>query len=544
MQKITLKITGFDYSKKIQVSPSGEVPDGCPDYKKVALEFLKKINKNIQKNKGKYLVNRNPASEKRTDSTLCFIGKKDDFSGNQNVDDVNVIEELRFDGIVGTLRDPNFSPQKTVTSAEDSKYVYDISVTVKSRFDKDEDDKSFFMAHMILSYLQQNGMIDLTENEIPTEYDELFQFLKICVFRQKLLAAWDTGIFKKYTYFRRNDSKLRGRIDVARHIRLNAALDNGKIAYEYRENTPDNAVNHLILRTWLELKRAFPEMTANILSNSHGSDRSTEDILRELQYQAPGFRDRSLQNILRESAIPVTNPYFYEYEQLRRSCIDILCGLNYSLYTDEEESGENVESMLFYIPDLWEVHVQRLLESLCEEKGWRLDSQQKIPVLFGKSEDKDFPKDFIVDGEPVKNGEPQKGAKSLGIRYPDFVAEDHEDKPRFVLDAKFKPKWSHYEEKFNDLKDDIQQALVYAMLENVRYTGVIFPVDNSKEAPPDNRSFLKSWKIGISQNDARFLICGLGIPSTHGKAGFEDWEKDIKREEQVLKAALKYALGI
>lgn len=535
MQKITLKITGFDYSKKIQVSPSGEVPDGCPDYKKVALEFLKKINENIQKNKGKYLVNRNPASEKRTDSTLCFIGKKDDFSGNQNVDDVNAIEELRFDGIVGTLRDPNFIPEKDKTSIE-NQYKYDISVTVKSRFDKkDEGDKAFFMAHMILSYLRQSGMIDLTENEIPTEYDELFQFLKICVFRQKLRAAWDTGIFKKYTYFRRNDSKLRGRIDVARHIRLNAALDNGKIAYEYRENTPDNAVNHLILRTWLELKRAFPEMAANILSNSHGSDRSAEDILRELQYQAPGFRDRSLQNILRESAIPVTNPYFYEYEQLRRSCIDILCGLNYSLYTDEEESGENVESMLFYIPDLWEVHVQRLLEGLCEENGWSLDSQQIIKVLCE-------PEDFIVNGKPLS--EPIKdGDQTLGTRYPDFVAKDHEDKPQFVLDAKFKPAWSHYEKDFNRLEDDIQQTLVYAMLENVRYTGVIFPVDNfdkSKKRTFDSPSSLKSWKIG--KNDARFLICGLGIPSTHEKNGFEDWEKHIGDEEQMLKDALKEAL--
>lgn len=411
---------------------------------------------------------------------------------------INLDGEPRFNGIVGTYHDPNFS-------ADDGE-KYDLTVKICSRFDSDQKpDKNFFMAEMMRCYIETFCDIKLADGEIPCGFEDLFEILKICIFRKKLFSAYQAGFYKKYTYFQNNDSRLRGRIDVARHIKENMGMSNGKIAYEYRENTEDNGINHLILRTWMELKNQYGELADIILSKETGG-KSAEQILRDLQYRAPGYQKRSIQQVIREARIPVTALYYEEYEELRKWCLEILNGLNLSLYVGKEDSETEVESMLFYVPDLWEIYVGSMLKEKVPSVD--IEEQKEIKVL---SEDDDW---------------------YSGVNYPDFLIKDENGKNILVLDAKFKPVWSKWRELHDNdnIKTDIRQVLSYGTLTGARYMGVIFPIDIGKK---EKETHVEVLNIG-ERDDVKFLICGLKIPEIKPDMEYKAWRDELEKEKEKL----------
>lgn len=463
MERAKITIKGWDYSRIQKGQVVGD--------REVALAFLLDMEEKEKKgeNRKRFPVNTNPHTHRTGD--FHFIGKDGDYSsttayiGLEN----KPLSQLRFDGIVGTLRYPHFKHKER---------EYDVTVEIRSRLDSG--DNAYFLARLLQSSPE---MMHLADTDIPATYEELFEFLKICVFRQRLLKAWETGFYKKYTYFQENTSRLRGRIDVARHIRLNAALDNGKIACEYRENTLDNPVNHLILKTWLALRRAHPDHAAAILTREDASGLSAEKVLRQLQFQAPGYEKESLSATLRKSAIPVTNPYFQEYEPLRRVCIDILNGLNYALYDGRENSGEDVQSMLFYIPGLWEVYLQQHLETRLPQYGFGFQQKARL-----------FP------------GGPN--------RYPDTVSQNG----KIVLDAKFKPNWSP-----DKYPEDMTQVYAYGYLFGASVVGILHPKKGGG-------SDVTVQQVG-KREDAWFLEGKLAVPDSTGPTR-QEWLSSMKKEEK------------
>ncbi|WP_416373936.1 5-methylcytosine restriction system specificity protein McrC [Mycoplasmopsis cynos] len=62
-------------------------------------------------------------------------------------------------------------------------------------------------------------------------------------------------MFRTYQRFEKNDDKLRGTIDVSKHIKQNMWMNSGLISYSYRENSIDNYTNHLIVKTYQYLKK-------------------------------------------------------------------------------------------------------------------------------------------------------------------------------------------------------------------------------------------------------------------------------------------------
>ena len=44
---------------------------------------------------------------------------------------------------------------------------------------------------------------------------------------------------------------------------MNLGMDNGRVAYSYRENTVDNMLNHLILAAFDYLKEKYPYIVDN-----------------------------------------------------------------------------------------------------------------------------------------------------------------------------------------------------------------------------------------------------------------------------------------
>ena len=445
-------------------------------------------------------INRNPATEdlnKDLKPIVVTDGK----------------EVRRAEGIIGYIRNKNFDYEGK---------KYDISLQIRTRYDRDEK-KCFFLAEMVRCYAEKYLDISFSEMEIPTEEEKLLELLKICIFRKRVLDAYRVGFYKRYTYFKENDAKPRGRIDIARHIKENIALGNGRIAYEYRENTVDNPVNHLILRTWLELRKEYSDITDRILSREL-EGVSANEVLQQLQYLAPHYRDKSLKGIIEAANVPVTSIYFAEYEGLRSICIDILNGLCLSIYTGSNELEDDVDSMLFYVPDLWEVYVEDLLRSVYAKDpsqgnypNGKVSSQNEYWALYEK-------------------GKSDKGKKGCFVNRPDFIVED-EKKVLMVLDAKYKPVWSEFKKNESWVSDDVRQVLSYGMITGAKKVGVIYPIEPDDEKKTTCEIFeiglQKENKRACENGNAEFLVCGLAIPSI-GEKNFETWKKELKSEVDAL----------
>ena len=83
---------------------------------------------------------------------------------------------------------------------------------------------------------------------------EILDLILAIIFAMQIARAYRKGIYRRYRTYENNDSKLKGRIDVARHIRLNPIF-NGNIAYSSREYTADNDMNRMILTAYTSLQK-------------------------------------------------------------------------------------------------------------------------------------------------------------------------------------------------------------------------------------------------------------------------------------------------
>ena len=119
--------------------------------------------------------------------------------------------------------------------------IGDTQLKISSRFAKD-DEHDFFLHYM----LEKVFSINLFDYKYTSESGALD--LLMFSFPPLLKKAFAQGIFRQYQTFARNDANVKGVIDVSRHIKQNA-LFSGKIAYNSRERTFDNAVTELIRHT-------------------------------------------------------------------------------------------------------------------------------------------------------------------------------------------------------------------------------------------------------------------------------------------------------
>ena len=134
-----------------------------------------------------------------------------------------------------------------------------------------EDGKKILSGKIKLSYaINKNTNLLLnalkpyedTRKELMEEYRDLEHVVLI----QQIEKAYRKGIYKQYCTFEGNDSKVRGKIDIARHIRLNP-LFNGKIAYSYREYTINNNTNRLILTAYTLMEKKYKGIMTQLVKN-------------------------------------------------------------------------------------------------------------------------------------------------------------------------------------------------------------------------------------------------------------------------------------
>lgn len=318
-----------------------------------------------------------------------------------------------------------------------------LRIKIKSRFDVGPDD---YLLHYMLQKVLSFNLFELNHN---SEQEDVFDFIMF-MFPYFLKAALRQGVYREYQHFKHNDSNLKGRIDISRHIARNMPFV-GNIAYSTREYSCDNDMTELVRHTIEFMKtKKYGESVLNI-------DRETIQNVEAIIEHTPLYNKHERNNIVGKNLRIKNHSYYTEYRPLQILCLQIL-------RMEEVKYGENdkeVCGILFDGAWLWEEYVNTILR----EVGFK-HPENKL----------------------------QKGGIHLfenhgGIRYPDFYNDD------MVLDAKYKQLGS-YKRVSNVAPDDVHQLISYITALHVEKGGFVAPLEQAQSEIPT--SYLKGSIASLS----------------------------------------------
>ena len=315
----------------------------------------------------------------------------------------------------------------------------DTKVRIHSRFAQGDDD--YFLHYM----LQKVFAINLFDLKYHSDEESIFDFL-IYLFPAFLKRAMRQGLYKEYQTRGYNDADIKGRIDVARHIRMNVPFA-GKVAYSTREYAYDNHVTQLIRHT-IEFISNHP-YDGGILKN----DDLTKDAVSLIREATPTYSQNERRKVINQNLRPLSHPYFSEYRHLQHLCMQILRYEEIKYGRNEDE----IYGVLFDGAWLWEEYLNTLLK----------DCGYKHPQ------------------NKVFSGRIHLFTDNSGARYPDFF------KDGIVLDAKYK--------RYEDIAlqridgDDLHQVITYMYILSAQYGGLIVPGQYIKSGSRPDPKTLKGY---------------------------------------------------
>ena len=501
-------------------------------YEKILEEFLNRVT-----DKGKI-----------TKSTPFDVNMSETESKqrNKNKELYNIFKnELYFSGIVGVIKKQisvnleNGSEELEENDWDESEeenpqkkgkiLTFNVTLQIKSRLDvadtKGTPGKPYFLSKMLL-----RDDIKFSDNNVPESEDELLDYLLLFRFRQQLREALQKGYYRTYRRFYRNDDKLKGSINVAEHIRLNMGRKNGKIAYTYRENTVSNYLNLLLVTAYEYLKRKYYDLVTDNFDGDIELKRAIDFLENEVQDLQTG-----ISMVINKNLKPIAHPYFTEYEQLRMTCLKILRNEGVSIFEGNPED-EN-QSILFYLPDLWERYIEdKMLTQLPEKTECK--PQEKIMNFGYRNENR------VAAGE----GKTDKVTYTYKQEtYPDYVFCDttssDEWKRFMILDAKFKPKWENILEKgsISGVMEDYNKCLRDMCAINANATGVIFPT-NKTFSLDDNADRILKHPVSEYNEDAFFYTIPVRVPLARDELRFSEWDEQFTSSVKKSKRAMNNIL--
>jgi 5-methylcytosine-specific restriction endonuclease McrBC regulatory subunit McrC len=347
---------------------------------------------------------------------------------------------------------------------------HDTQVSIRSRFAQD-DCHDYFIHYM----LQRVFAINLFDLKTGTDNESIFDFL-IYLFPSFLKKAMRNGIYKEYQTREHNDTNVRGRIDVSRHIRQNIPFT-GKVSYTTREYVTDNRLTQLIRHT-IEYIAQHP-FNGNILNN----DEDTKVAVSKIRQVTKTYNRGARHQIVNQNLRPVRHPYFSEYRNLQHLCLQILRqeGIKYGY------DGSPVYGVLFDGAWLWEEYLNTVLS----DAGF----------LHPRN----------------KTGEGGKRIFADKIGNETVMSDFH--KAGIVLDAKYKS-YSNWKEV---TRDDRFQLLAYMHLYDAGRSGFIVPVC----IPPD----IKTTR-SLNGRGGTMSIIGMNVATIC--KNYNEFSSHMAQEEKLL----------
>ena len=351
----------------------------------------------------------------------------------------------------------------------------DTKLRICSRFDKDDND--YFM-HYLLEKVFSVNMFDL---KYSTDAESVFDFV-LFLFPYFLKKALAQGLYKEYVTRWYNDDRVRGVVEISRHIRLNIPLT-GNVAYKTREHTADNDLMELVRHT-IEYIRT-KEFGAGILSR----DEETKAEVLQVIDATPNYEKNERARIISKNLRTKIHPYYSEYEPLRNLCIQILRQEEIKFGSD----SDTVYGVLFDGAWLWEEYLNKVLPS----------------DVFNHPENK----------LGISHGFKTLFTSGRGQRYPDFFSDT------MILDAKYK----RYDGKSLSYvsPEDIAQVISYMHVHKAMAGGFAVPGEGEVYMEKDTlRGF-----------GGEMFILTLPIPN--GKASYEEFCSSMALNEAAFVDKIK-----
>lgn len=295
-------------------------------------------------------------------------------------------------------------------------------LVIQSRFSENDD----FFLHYMLQRVMSINVIDLPVN-ISFE-NRLYHFL-IYLFPQYLKSAFKKGVYKEYHKFEYNDNRVRGNIDISRHLNCNIPFA-GNIAYSTRELTAQNNVILLIRHTIEYLK------SLSIGQQVLNTDTEAIQFINEVIQLTPEYDIRQKKRVIEYNrSNPVRHAYYHAYYKLQKLCLMILNNIRH----DIGDKKNKIFGLLIDVAWLWEEYLNTLLK----ESFIHPENRKGTHKVFLYTNHK----------HPV---------------YPDFFNDEN----KMVLDAKYK-KLEGTSKGIN--REDLYQIITYSHILKSKKAGILYP---------------------------------------------------------------------
>lgn len=318
-------------------------------------------------------------------------------------------------------------------------------INITSRFD---DDKRNFFLHYMLKKVNHLNVINF---DTTTADDEIFSLL-VYFFPKMLKDALAQGVYKEYRLVRHNDFHARGTLDVPRFIKQDTPFV-GKVAYNTREYSFDNAVTQLVRHTIEEIKKTCIK---NILTQNAEIRENVEQIERF----TPSYVARDREKIIKQNLRPFKHSYFPAWRELQKLCLAILRHKKNNF----QESDKNIKGVLFDGAWLWEEYLWTILET-CHSERSVSEVEESIANekwMHPKNKSQEYGLQFFKE-----TSKPQI--------YPDFYIEN-----KIVADAKYIPldkKNSYDDERATSI---YYKTLAYMLRLNTKRGFLLYPCQTQK----------------------------------------------------------------
>lgn len=370
----------------------------------------------------------------------------------------------------------------------------DRQVVITSRFD--QPGKPFFL-YYLLEHLWDAALMALEPG--AAFQNDPFDILLHAKLAIQLEQAWKKGALRQYRTFQHNDSRVRGPLDIPRHIRENAGLNNGRMAYRTRAFSLDNPYNVIFLQAMDAAERKYPAL----LKRLNRKRPALQSALRILRQEAPGWAEAQRQTALRQTEKRLTNPIHRAYEPARVAARAILRRQGADP-AGSSKHGQVVTGAFLDMDELWERFLER--ELFDHPPEWVAQTSRRI---LGRH--MELRPDFCW---------PEKGvvldAKNRGV----WGRTLGKGQGRL---------WTRGEEDRDGLLDDVYQVLTYMLALGCREGGVVFPCRSGgaeKNAPDQVR--VSDWC-----GDRRFWRIPVNIPV--GETDYASFALKLGREMEALK---------
>lgn len=351
---------------------------------------------------------------------------------------------------------------------------------IRSRFSENKN-QDFFLHYM----LEKVFKINLFNLNYSYNNFSGFDFIYL-IFPYFLKRALNQGLFKTYKTFERNDSAVKGAINVSRHIRQNVPFG-GRVAYRSREYTFDNHIMQLIRHT-IEYIKTKPS-GKSILTQEPDTQKAVLQI-NEVTNETYSLQKRS--KVIFENLKPLNHPYYLDYNYLQQLCLMILNNANSQYST----SSSPIYGILFDGAWLWEEYLWTILNDA---------------TLVGKN--------FVHPTNKDRKGgirlfdtslDPEDSSFKKCYRriYPDFYCENSREDSNdgIILDAKYKRLENGL------VRDDLYQIISYMHTMKIHTGGFIYPIASTTLNKRESAGNVVLDKYCLANNTGFIKSFGFVIP--------------------------------